>query len=303
MGRLALLLLLLVLAAVVAAMGWQHHRYLQARRDVVHDRQPLLHGSVLHVVLYLELAPGAELLDAVRALRDAAESTGGGRMVYAGKVAVNALTSAQLTETFGEEVAWDAVVLLQLPSREAWDRLVAGDAWATAMRGFARRHAQGMQRSAWLNLAIPMGLLAERARQIVTRAPSHFPFEPAPPEERVMQADGRLEALLAERELGRDAVVVANLLRAGTPEQQAADRAYGLRMLGLMAEGGHGPMHMGRAVTLEGEATFDRVALVYYPGVDYFAEMARSRFYQGIVGGKQPGDTQASVTVPILHRL
>jgi hypothetical protein len=31
--------------------------------------------------------------------------------------------------------------------------------------------------------------------------------------------------------------------------------------------------------------------------------MGRSRFFQGIVGGKQLGDTQASVTVPILDRL
>jgi hypothetical protein len=48
---------------------------------------------------------------------------------------------------------------------------------------------------------------------------------------------------------------------------------------------------------------FDRVALVYYPGVQYFADMMRSRFYRDIVGDKQLADTQASITVPVLDRL
>jgi hypothetical protein len=71
-------------------------------------------------------------------------------------------------------------------------------------------------------------------------------------------------------------------------------------MIGAMAERGCGPMHMGRAVTLEGDADFDDVAIVYYPGVAYFAEMLGSNFFQGIIGDKQLGDTQATVTVPIL---
>ena len=54
-----------------------------------------------------------------------------------------------------------------------------------------------MQRSAWLNLALPMGLLAERVRQIVTRAPSTTPFVPAGPEERTMEDVGRLDVLRA----------------------------------------------------------------------------------------------------------
>jgi hypothetical protein len=33
------------------------------------------------------------------------------------------------------------------------------------------------------------------------------------------------------------------------------------------------------------------------------ADMMRSRFYRGIVGDKQLGDTQASITVPVLDRI
>jgi hypothetical protein len=113
----------------------------------------------------------------------------------------------------------------------------------------------------------------------------------------------RLAALGAETELGADAVVVVNLLKEGTAEQKAADNAYGLRMLGMMAEAPCGPMHFARAVPVEGDAEFDRVAIVFYPGVEFMTSMLGGTFFQGIVGGKQPGDTQATITVPILSRL
>jgi hypothetical protein len=45
------------------------------------------------------------------------------------------------------------------------------------------------------------------------------------------------------------------------------------------------------------------VAIVYCPGVQFFADMLRSEFFQGIIGGKQLGDTQAVITVPILDLL
>jgi hypothetical protein len=74
-------------------------------------------------------------------------------------------------------------------------------------------------------------------------------------------------------------------------------------MMGLMAEMGIGPTHVGAAVTLEGEADFDNVAIVYYPGVEFFAELLQSEFFTGIVGGKQLGDTLSSPTVPLLPHL
>ena len=53
----------------------------------------------------------------------------------------------------------------------------------------------------------------------------------------------------------------------------------------------------------EGEADFDNIAIVYYPGVEYFAELLQSEFFTGIVGGKQLGDTLSSPTVPLLPHL
>jgi len=112
-----------------------------------------------------------------------------------------------------------------------------------------------------------------------------------------------IDRLTDEAELGRDAAVVVNLILPGDEGQRAADRGYVDRMLGMMAEVGNGPMHMGRAVTLEGDARYESIAIVYYPGVHFFRDMLESRFYQGIVGGKQLGDNQSSITVPILERL
>ncbi len=60
---------------------------------------------------------------------------------------------------------------------------------------------------------------------------------------------------------------------------------------------------MGKSVTIEGDAEFDDVNIVYYPGIDYLISLMRSKFYNGIVGGKQLGDTQAIPTVPVLDRL
>lgn len=300
------LLVLLVLAAggLVAGGVWQHLRYLHARRDAVQDRQPLFHSSrVFHVVTFLELLPGADLFESVRKLRDALEAGGAARMVYAGKVALNARPSDQLVAAFGEAVPWDAVVCVQYPSREAYDGIAASDGYRQALAGFARSYSHGMQRSALQNLLIPQGLLALRIAQIVRREPAQYPFEPLPRDEWTTPGEVRFERLSEEHELGARAVVVVNLFRPGTAEQREADRGYTSRMLAVMAEVGYGPMHIGRAVTLEKGAEYGHVALVYYPGVEFFRSMAESRFFQGIIGGKQFADTQASITVPILGRL
>ena len=98
-------------------------------------------------------------------------------------------------------------------------------------------------------------------------------------------------------------MVVVNFVRHGTPEQRERDAGYVREMLGLMAEQAHGPMHIGRAVTLQGDARYDQIALVYYPGAAYFAQMLQSRFYGGILGDKQLGDSLAIITAPILDRL
>ncbi len=45
------------------------------------------------------------------------------------------------------------------------------------------------------------------------------------------------------------------------------------------------------------------MVVVFYPGVEYFAEMIQSELFTGIIGGTQLGDTLSSLTVPMLPHL
>jgi len=291
----------LLIVALLAVAG-QHFRYQRTRRDIVADRQTLFHSpSVFHVATVVALAPGQELLSGIREFVHSIEAAGGA-VVYAGKIAVNAMQSNQIPQ---EE--WDAFVLAQFPSREAYDDAAANPDYQSTRSGFAHSYALGLKRSPALNLALPIVLLAKRTVDVITRAPSGYPFRradasQAPPEMRARR-DALVRGLEANREYGSSACVVLNFIRHGSPEQRAANSGYGSAMLSLMAEMGNGPTHIGRAVTLEGDAHFDEVAIVYYPGVDYFADMVQSEFFTGIVGGKQLGDTLSSPTVPLLPHL
>ena len=293
----------ILLIAVLLAVAAQHFRYLRTRRDVVADRQELFHSaSVFHVATLVALSPAQELLSAVRELVEAIEHDGG-TPIYAGKVAVNGLRSSQVPQD-----DWDAFVLAQYASREAYSTAAASPDYQKVRSSFASSYALGMQRWPWMNLAIPIGLLGRRALDIVKRTPSRYPFRRAADpgarsSEEQQQRAGLVEGLLANREYGKDAVVILNFIKNGTPEQRRANSGYGSEMFALMAEMGNGPMHVGAAVTLEGEADFDNVFIVYYPGVEYFAEMVQSEFFTGIVGGKQLGDTLATPTVPLLPHL
>jgi hypothetical protein len=290
-----------VALALAGAMVWQQLRYAALRRDPVQDRQSAWYpGAAFHVLSFLRLAEGQDAIPALRELRRALEVDASTRVVYAGRVGVVGIASSQLPQ-----VDWDAVVLVQYPSRDAYRAAAAGSALRGALATFAESYSQGFERPVLLNLALPQLLLALRVYQRLTRQPSHYPFVPAADrrDPRTEASDVRLAALERLRPFGERAVVVVNLLEHGTPEQQRADRAYGLSMAGLFAEGVHGPMHMGRAARLEGDAHFDRVALVYYPGIDYMRELMGSAFFNDIVGGKQPGDTLAVLTVPVLASL
>jgi hypothetical protein len=294
--RIVLLTLAALLLVLLVAGVWQIRRYLEIRREIVHDAQPLFYGGdSFHVVTLLELAEGAPLLPTLREFKNALPADA--LPIYAGKVVRVAMQSEQL-----EPVDWDAVFLTQFPSREAYDEFAASPAQRAAVAPFARSYAMGMQRSAALNLGLPLALLGIRALDIATLRWTRLPFEPGdqiPDEARRTQL---IAALRAERELGAEAVVVLNFLKSGSAEQQRANRGYGREMLGLMAEVGNGPMHMATAVPLDG-SVFESVAIVYYPGVDYFADLIGSRFFGDIVGGKQLADTQAMPTVPLLSQL
>ena len=299
-------LLSLIAAVVVVALVavlLQEWRYLRIRRDLAGDQQSLFHSSsVFHVVSLLKLAPGQELLDGVRDYVNSVEKNGA-QVVYAGKTVINGRTSSQLPPD-----DWEAFIVTQYPSREAWDKASTSAEYRDLKARFANVYSLGMQRNAALNLALPAFLLGQRVSDFVRRTPPRYPFETspflslAPPEARA-QLKVFDDAIQANLEYGRKGMVIVNFAKGGTSEQRKANDGYGNEMFNLFAEVGGGPTHMGKAVTLEGDADFDQVIIVYYPGVEFFGEMIRSTFYTGIFGGKQLGDDLSSLTVPILPHL
>ena len=300
--RLVLMLVLALVAVLVVAMGWQHFRYLEWRRGAAQDHQPLLHSSsAFHVISYLRLGSDGDLVESLAKARAMLDGAGGSQWVYAGKVVLMGLRSSQLGEP-----QWDAIVLSQYDSREAYDELARSNAHRQAFAHFDATYHHGMQRSAALNLAVPMIFLGLRVVDFLTGVPAIDPYDRASDEVLAGRNVNRQQirpAIEAARAYNENAVVVFNLARSGGAAKQEANRGYGRKMVGLFAANGHGPSHMGKSVTLEGEAEFDDVNIVYYPGLDYFLSLMQSKFYNGIVGGKQLGDTQAIPTVPILDRL
>ena len=301
-------LLTLLLVGAVIALGmagiWQHLRYLRVRRERLEDRQPLLHGrAVFHTVTFLkvEAAQGREgELATLSALRSAIEAPGGGRVVYAGLVGVTMAESTQLAND------WSAVVLAQYPSRDAFDRRHSSAEIKQVLGGCERSYVHGFQRPAFLNLMVPIGLGVMRLLDLGLRREPILPFQPLAFEDAIPQVQLKRKEILQlddYRDIREDAIVVVNLIRPGTTEQRAADRAYSREMMRGMAEGGYGPMHMGRAAQVEGEHRFAQFVAVYYPGIDHMHAMIGSVFINRIGPGKQLGDTLAVATIPVLSKL
>jgi hypothetical protein len=283
------------------AMAWQHRRYLGARRDIVQDRQSLRYASGhFHVVTFLELATGQNVVEGVRALRSQLQASGVAKVIYAGQAAFT-MESRQLGPR-----SWDAVILVEYDSRQAYDTERVSVPYRDALAAFARTYSHGMRRSWLLNFMFPQVLLGLRALDVLQGKGNVGEFERAGPlerSERLAGAADRVESLRSLSAVNDEAMVVVNLIRNGDSAQRKADRAYGRRMLTRFAALAHGPMHIGSAVRLEEEAEFDQVVIVYYPGPNYFADMLESRFFNAIIDDKQLADTQAVPTVPIMSLL
>lgn len=295
MKRLGWFALALVLV-VTPLMCWQHGRYQDFRRARAHDRQSSFYaGDAFHVLWLLELAPGQALEPSLRGFVGAVEAASG-TPIYAGRAAGSTIVSNEFDTS-----AWDAVLLAQFPSRETYDA-----AWLEPARAvFQRSYAQGFVRPVALNLVLPQMLLGVRLFDLVTLQPSIFPVVPDPDIDMKAPKNPRFAEIFGA--LGDDAqrgLVFVNLVQAGTPEQEAgASGVHPRKMARAMAEGGYGPLHVGEAVTLEGDAEFERVMINYYPGTEFFLSLMSSTFIQETLRGYQPSGMEAVPTVPILDRL
>jgi hypothetical protein len=296
MAKYALLGLAGLSAAVLAAMLLQHLHYLDVRRHAAQDRQPLFYDKdAFQVVTFLKVREGADAIEAVRRFKQ--KTAGQGQWIYAGKVVVN-VPSAQIGP-----VEWSAVALVQYPSRKAYETEAASAAYASALAEFERWYAQGARRNPVANLMLPQALLLKKLARAAKFAKSAYPFTPVDPAKLPARGIEMVRRLRAESTLGARGAVVVNLMKRGSAAQGRSDARYAGAMQDLMADRGYGPLHLAKAEALPGDFNFDNVAIVYYPGTNYFADMFGSTFYQGILPNKQLGDNQSTITVPILDLL
>jgi len=290
--------LLALAVVIVGAAVWQHLRYLGTRRGAAQDFQPVLYGGdTFHLVVFLrtEVDSDDAVLDALRQIK--AETEADLTWIYAGRVAANGEHSRQLGD-----VPWSACLLLQATSRAQAEKTLAGTLGA-ALADLPDVHVHGFERPVAQNLLFPQVMGLRRLFAIVRGEPSNFPFVPREGDFTMPDAPELAQKMLRGESLNTEAAVVFNIASPGTAEQQEKDAAYVGRMFGSMAEGAYGPIHMGRAVRVTGEAEFENIAIVYYPGVRFFAEMIQSEFFQSIIAGKQLGENQSTITVPVLDRL
>jgi len=291
--------IIIILLCIASAILWQHLRYLAIRRDIVDDRQPLLYSAQkFHAVTYLKVEEGKDVFDGMRAVRAAIEGSGG-EVVYAGLIGMAVVKSKQIPND------WTAVVLAQYPSRESFNKVIGNSDYKMALQSFENSYTHGVKRPVRGNIVLPLMLLVVRIRNMLKRVPPILPFTQAGDEVslelRQMMQDAK--SLDHYRDIKDDAVVIFNLILRGDKAQRSADKVYSQQMMRLMAEGSYGPMHVGGAVTVEGNADFMAFLAVYYPGIDHVQAMFGSSFFHRISSGKQLGDSLAVATIPVLAKL
>ncbi|MEM7100479.1 MAG: hypothetical protein AAF541_19600 [Pseudomonadota bacterium] len=290
---------LVCLLILVGMMVNQHSHYADVRLSAVQDYQEAFHGDVFHVLTFVSAQEGQDFMAPLEALVASAQQTEA-TLIYAGQVIHTGLKSQQILSTFGPTLEWQAILLQQFDSFEAYQNYKKRPEIERAMGQFGVIYTHGIKRSAGLNVMLHQLLLGIKTWRQVTFSPDILPFQPSPDAARSEMSSALLEHADG---LGQEAILIVNLARDGDEEQQAANASYGSAMLGLMADIGYGPMHIGSTVSLEHDHQFEQAMLVYYPGSQYFHDLSSSTWFQGIIGDKQLADTQACITVPITNLL
>ena len=111
------------------------------------------------------------------------------------------------------------------------------------------------------HLRMPANLLSLRIQQSLSNDPKRLPFKRVPGgSPAAKQREQQLTQMAADHAVySTDAIVIVNFQKFGDSEQTEANTSYGNEMGNLFAEGGHGPVHIGKAIKLEGDAEFDQV--------------------------------------------
>lgn len=299
--NIALTIILGLIVVLASIMTWQHQRYASARLQYVQDHQSAFYNSgTFHAMIFFKVADDADVISMASDLVSTLETNNAGKLIYVGQSAfTNGTTSVSNTQ-------WSGVVLMQYAARGSFDAVLKSETFRSALGRFESTYAHGMNRPGLLNVMMNQALLALAVMDIFTGGEAAEPLVAVKDEDlgpgvlRLREIEERLRALAP---INDEAILVFNLSRPGTDEQQAADASYGRKMITRMARGAHGPLHIGEAVSLDDQSGFENAVLVYYPGANYFADLITSTFFTGIIGDKQLGENLSMPTVPIIRQV
>ncbi len=289
--------LIALVVAVLAIMGVQYLRFLYVRRVHAQDRQFCMHSTeAFHVLVFFRVKGGARAAESLRALVQRTTNRRRAKLIYAGQAAFT-VDSEQLGHR-----PFDGVALLQYRSRFEYEERGARILNGAVMELFDDSYLHAMRRHQQANLMVPLWLLRLRIGQLLKgrwRRPDLAIQPDYPTSPRYDEWRRRVRRLEAAQQVNSSGLVTVNLIKRGNATQQAAQERFNDAMLDLMAVNGHGPMHTGRSVALEGVARFDDVFIACFPSPLYFAQLVTSRFYHDIWSRNSVSDSIWLATIPI----
>lgn len=290
-----------ILTVLLLASAWQRLRFRQIRRRLAQDRQRQFYPwDAFHVLVFFRLNRGDRLVETARAFNNQLVSTSKAHLVYAGQAAFT-VASGQM-----DQRNWDGVLLLEYPSRIDFQNHYASADMQDARNYFSDTYLHGMRRDRRASSSIPLFLLRQRLRDILLGRWRVQPLQTSPefetsPECQVWR--DRASRLQAVAKINSQGLVVFSLIKFGQDGYLGAVETYGAPLLSRMAALNYGPLHIGRAVALEGFARFNRVYIIYFPSAEYYANLLSSQYFSSFAGNPHLGDTIRVPTIPITHRL
>ncbi|MEM9257234.1 MAG: hypothetical protein AAGA91_17460 [Pseudomonadota bacterium] len=291
MSILSAAITLIVLVCVL-----QVYRYERLRRTSAQDQQVLFHRrDVFHLMIFFRVRDGDRLVDSVAQFLDLLAERLSYQLVYCGQAGFF-VPSEQL-----EEHRWDGLLVLQLANREDYQQRFAAQMPDLFAGVFADVYMHGMHRNRRFGVSIPLLMLRMRIVDLLQgrwQAPELKPmmlFKTDPEFEIWRQRVRRLHAI---HEVNPSGLVVYHLVKHDAAQSGLEDD-LNKQLLMRMATLGHGPIHIGSTIAVEGNARFDRVYAVLYPSANYYAELIGSEFFQWNMYEQPIMDRATLATVPI----
>jgi hypothetical protein len=171
---------------------------------------------------------------------------------------------------------------------------------------FADSYFHGLRRDRTVNAFIPVYLFELRLKDVLRGKRRADPLVKPPELASLPEYDdirARISRLHALHEVNRQGLVVYNLVKRRRPAPPAIANDLDARLRARMAADGHGPLHIGRAVSMEYNAGFDSIYVVHYPSARYYGELLTSQHYRTMVDSYRLLDTMIVPTVPMTNRL